>query len=252
MLQSEVMYGVVIDADADTTGVRADVVDPIRNRLAQLLVDEVMHVDLVGTAFATIVAARVLVRADAFLFLGVDRDHRLAGRLKGFDLRVDMLELGVPVDMMTAFQALAVDLTAVSEAIEPLRNSARGNPMAPFPQRLRELRTQRSGRIGSPSVVDASSARKSSNSVGSVCVSAGRPPPERRTFEGAGSRACKSFRPRLIVLRATPVARATMVTPPYPAVRASAAQNNRLPRSSRRRRNASKRLRIAVSSIMPT
>ena len=73
-------------------------------------------------------------------------------------------------------------------------------------------------------------------------MSAGRPPPERRTFEGAGSRACKSFRPRLIVLRATPVARATMVTPPYPAARASAAQNNRLPRSSRRRRNASKRL----------
>jgi hypothetical protein len=32
--------------------------------------------------------------------------------------------------------------------------------------------------------------RKSSNSVGSVRISAGRPPPERRTFEGAKSRAC--------------------------------------------------------------
>jgi hypothetical protein len=48
-----------------------------------------VHVDLVGTTFRTIVATRVLVGADEFLF---------AGGLKGFDLRVDVLELSVPVD----------------------------------------------------------------------------------------------------------------------------------------------------------
>jgi hypothetical protein len=41
--------------------------------------------------------------------------------------------------MMAAFQALAIYLTAVAEAIEPLGNPARENPMAPFAQRLREL-----------------------------------------------------------------------------------------------------------------
>ena len=42
--------GVVIDADADATGVRADVVNCVRNGFAEFLVDEVVHIDLVGTA----------------------------------------------------------------------------------------------------------------------------------------------------------------------------------------------------------
>jgi hypothetical protein len=66
------------------------------------------------------------------------------------------------------------------------------------------LDTHSSGRIGLPSVVDSSSPRKLFNSVGSVRASAGRRP---RTLEGARSRACRSFRPRLIVLRASLVAR---------------------------------------------
>src|ERR1700761_2156152 len=124
--------GVVIDADADATDVGADVIDAVRDRFAEFFVDEVVHVDLVGTTFWTIVATRVLVGADEFLFLVVDRDHRVASGLKGFDLSVDVLELSVPVDMMAAFQAFAIDLTAVAEAIEPLGNPARGDPMAPF------------------------------------------------------------------------------------------------------------------------
>jgi hypothetical protein len=68
--------GVVIDADADATDVGADVIDAVRDLFAEFFVDEVVHVDLVGTTFRTIVATRVLVGADEFLFLGVDRDHR--------------------------------------------------------------------------------------------------------------------------------------------------------------------------------
>jgi hypothetical protein len=68
--------------------------------------------------------------------------------------------------------------------------------------------------------------------------SVGRPPPERRTFEPMRSGAGKSFKPRSIVLRAIPVARATALTPPYLAERASAAANNRrsgIPRGRGRR-----------------
>jgi hypothetical protein len=131
--------GVVIDADADATGVRADVVDSVGNGFAELLVDEVVHVDLVWTALRTIVAAAVLVGADQFLLLRVDRDHRLTGGLKGFDLCVDMFELSVPVDMMAALQALAVDLAAVAETFEQLRNPARRNAMPYIAQRQREF-----------------------------------------------------------------------------------------------------------------
>ena len=88
--------------------VAADVIDAVRDRFAEFFVDEVVHVDLVGATFRTVVATRVLVGADEFLFLGVDRDHRVAGGLKGFDLRVDVFELSVPDDMMAAFQALQI------------------------------------------------------------------------------------------------------------------------------------------------
>ena len=63
---------VVIDADADPADICADVIDSIRSDFAEFLVDEVMNLDLVGTTFWAIVAARVLVRADGLLFLGVD------------------------------------------------------------------------------------------------------------------------------------------------------------------------------------
>ena len=130
----------MIDADADATGVRADVVNSVRNGFAEFLVDEVVHVDLVGTALGPIVAAAVLVGADQFLLLRVDRDHRLAGGLKGFNLRVDVFELSVPVDMMAALQALAIDLAAIAEAFEQLRDPGRRDPMPQALQRQRELR----------------------------------------------------------------------------------------------------------------
>ena len=44
-----------------------------------------------------------------FLLLGIDRDHRLAS-LEGHALRVDRLELSVPVWMTAAFLGLALVL----------------------------------------------------------------------------------------------------------------------------------------------
>ena len=105
----------MIDADADPTSIRADVIDSVRSDFAEFLVDEVMNLDLVRTTPWAVVAAGVLVGADQLLFLGVDRDYGLTGGLKDFDLRVDEFELSVPVDMLAAFQALAVDLTTVAE-----------------------------------------------------------------------------------------------------------------------------------------
>ena len=129
----------MINADADTTGVRADIVDAIGNGLAEFLVDEVMHIDVERATLLLIIAASVLVFADQFLLLGVDRDHRLAGGLMRFDLRVDVLELRVAIGMASAFLALAIDLTPIAEAFEQLGNPARGNAMSHVAQRRGEF-----------------------------------------------------------------------------------------------------------------
>ncbi len=117
--------GVVIDADADTAGVRADIIDAIGNGLAELLADEVVRIDVERATLRLVIAAGVLVFANQFFFLGVDRDHRLAAGLMRFDLRVDVLDLRVAIRMTSAFLAVEGDLMAIAEAFEQLRNPAR-------------------------------------------------------------------------------------------------------------------------------
>src|SRR4029077_4859992 len=117
--------GVVIDADTHTADIRCNVVDTVGNAFAKFLVDEVMHIDLVGTALRSIVAACVLVRADQFLLLGIDRDHRLAGGLERDDLPVDVFEMSGAVGMMAAFLGLAIDLPTIAKAFQKFGDAAR-------------------------------------------------------------------------------------------------------------------------------
>src|SRR4051795_1479516 len=119
--------------------------------------------------------------------------------------------------------------------------------------RRRLLQVQRSGDIGSPRSLGATSASRSSSRAASVATSGLRPPPGRRT-RSASSRAAvaSSFKPRPIVLTAMPVARDTAAIPPYPAVRASVAANSRRRRSSRWGNSKVKRARMPVGSIIPT
>src|SRR5215210_4846688 len=119
--------------------------------------------------------------------------------------------------------------------------------------RRRLLQVQRSGAIGSPRSLGATSASRSSSRGASVATRGLRPPPGRRT-RSASSRAAvaSSFKPRPIVLTAMPVARDTAAIPPYPAVRASVAANSRRLRSSRWGNSKVKRARMPVGSIIPT
>src|SRR5260370_5510304 len=48
-------------------------------------------------AFRAIVGAAVLIIADQFLLLGIDRDDGLPRSLCRNDFRVDVLELGIPI-----------------------------------------------------------------------------------------------------------------------------------------------------------
>jgi hypothetical protein len=55
------LRGIVVDANTHTTSVGRDVVNTIGDGFPKFLINEVMHVHLVGTAFRTIVAVTVLV-----------------------------------------------------------------------------------------------------------------------------------------------------------------------------------------------
>src|SRR5262249_56876408 len=70
--------------------------------------------------------AGVLVIADQFLLLGIDRDDRLAAPLERPDLAVDVLELGVAVGVILPLLRLAVGLQVITE----LRQEARHRLMA--------------------------------------------------------------------------------------------------------------------------
>jgi hypothetical protein len=87
------------------------------------------------------------------------------------------------------------------------------------------LRHPPNGRIGSPIVAGSSNLCRSSSSVVSFDVKAGRPLPGRRTLPSSEPGSSRSLSPRPIVLRASPVAPDDAMIPPYPAVRASAAPN---------------------------
>src|SRR6516225_12337783 len=92
--------GAAVLADRDPPGVRADVVYPVRDGLAQLLVDEVVGVHPLGIALGPPGAALVRIGADQLLLLGVHADHRLARSQVCGDLPADVTELAVPVRVL--------------------------------------------------------------------------------------------------------------------------------------------------------
>ena len=75
------LWGVMVDAHADPCGVRREIVDAVGNRLAELLVDEVVHADGNGLTGRLPLAPGVLEIADEFLLLRIDGDDGSAPRV---------------------------------------------------------------------------------------------------------------------------------------------------------------------------
>src|ERR1017187_5866795 len=86
------------------SGVRADVINPVRDGLAQLPAGEVMYADLLGLAAGPVLAAAVLIQPGDFLLLGVHADHRITRGQSALDRRVDVAELGIAIGVPAAFQ----------------------------------------------------------------------------------------------------------------------------------------------------
>ncbi len=110
--------GVVVGADGHPAGVGGDVVDPVRDRLAQLLVREVVSLHPLRVSARPPLAAAVLVLPDEFLLLSVHADHRLPRRMMLAHLVVDIAELGVAVRVLGALDLLGRGLQAVAGVVQ--------------------------------------------------------------------------------------------------------------------------------------
>ena len=89
-----------------------------------------MHPHLFGRALWAPRPAGVLEVADEFLLLGVDRDHRLAGRQRPRDVRVDEGKLRVAVRMPAALACLGVGLQAEAEIVQQRADQGAADPVA--------------------------------------------------------------------------------------------------------------------------
>ena len=110
--------GVVIDPNAHPTAIRADVIDPVRDGLAQLRDQEIVGPHRFGLALGAPCPARVLEIPNQLLLLGVDRDRRLTLGQRRVDRLVEVLELGVAVGMVRSLAGLAVCLKAVAASAQ--------------------------------------------------------------------------------------------------------------------------------------
>src|SRR4051794_26733613 len=132
----EARYGelgrVVVDPDADPALIPIQVVDALRDHLAQPLVREILGTDLLRPTARPPLAAGIAEIPDQFLLPGIDRDHRLTVSLEVADPPVDMLKLGVAIGMIVAFLGLAVGLQAISLIPEQCRDGlvTHGMPLA--------------------------------------------------------------------------------------------------------------------------
>lgn len=138
--------GVVVGADVDPAGVGRQIVDAVRDGLAQLRICEVMHAHRHRITRRPPGTARIVEVADQLLLLGVHADHRLAGVPVIACLLVEIPELGIPVGMLTSLERLGVGLQLEALLAQQASDGVGTDPVPLAGQFGR----QRAGRLGRP------------------------------------------------------------------------------------------------------
>ena len=129
----------MVDADTHPSGIRGQVIDPVGHRATEFLDQEVMDPDLFGVALGAIFAPVVAEIADQFLFLGVDRDHRLLFGQRRGHLGVDVAELRIAVRVAVALRGFAVGLQTVTRLTEQVGDQGAADRVTLRLQRLRQV-----------------------------------------------------------------------------------------------------------------
>src|SRR6516162_388181 len=124
------------DPYAHPTLVVCQIVDTVRNRLAQLLVGKIVNSDFHRSAATAVFAPTILEIPHQLLLFRVDRDHGLTPTLEPLHQSVDVLKLRIAVGMRLALSRFAVGLQAKTRFIQQRRDSAMANGVALVFQRM--------------------------------------------------------------------------------------------------------------------
>src|SRR5918999_1340 len=94
---------VMVDPNVDVSLIIPDVIDAVGRRFAELLIRKVVHVDLYWFSFGKPQPPVILVVADEFFLLGINRDNRVARFKQLRRSLADRLKLRVPVRVIGSF-----------------------------------------------------------------------------------------------------------------------------------------------------
>jgi hypothetical protein len=131
--------GVVGDAEIDPPGVGGDVIDTVRDRLAEFGNGKVVHPHWLGLALGPQLTSAVLEVPDKLLLLGIDRDCRIAGGLESGHLGIDVLELGGTVGVAGTLARLGMGLQAEAQAAEQAADQLLAGGEALLGERRRQM-----------------------------------------------------------------------------------------------------------------
>ena len=205
--------GVKTDADADPTFVPGDVVDAVRRCPTNRWIDKIIDVDVFWRAFRAQLAAAVLVIADRLFLLGVDGKNRSPRCGEFLFLGFDIKKLCIAIGMFSAFVGLAIGLQTLPQRLQRPADHKGRKGVADASESLGHM-LQAARYPQQPTHRIA--ARRAIHDILQVVDEGGvlgrfffRPPPTRRMRPVAGALAFSSAIPRLIVLRAMPVACST-------------------------------------------
>jgi len=115
-------------ADVHVPPVVVQVIKAIGNRLAEGVEFKIMVVDQFGFPAPTL--SSIFEVADQLFFLGIHADHRPTVLQKEPLLAFDVLELGIPIRMLRASQALDVRLERIAQLLQQTAHRRRTRRMA--------------------------------------------------------------------------------------------------------------------------
>ncbi len=130
---------IMIGADRDPARVPREVIDAVGDRLAQVLIHEIVDVDPLRLPGRPVLASGVLEVSDQFFFLRVHRDHRLACSHMLTDLACQIRELGVAVFVLGAFGDFGIGLQAKAHLVQHPRHRPVRDRMPQIRERGREV-----------------------------------------------------------------------------------------------------------------